>query len=291
MTFDAGTYSLMIYGKVDNTKSDGVIKIKQYHTLHQTSQYGIATKSIGSSKLSKINMDTSNLTDWSFDVAIKQKPYSYYDKATIISKPINTGLPITACNISKNLIIPEGCDADLYVTNDGANYIKANANNKTIKFTGDNNTFRWKLVLYATTSQSPKLKFDPNRQYAISFTLSQSIDYVEYEDYHRCYETPLINANAVTRTFTSSPSLDSFSQWEFARIYMEDEDLQSKIDICIGYDYDDIDTNVTTPKAEWSKGIFFSTIFANLSLEDFSRKSVDYSNYDGDVEYDEYNYP
>ena len=72
---------------------------------------------------------------------------------------------------------------------------------------------------------------------------------------------------------------------------MEDEDLQSKIDICIGYDYDDIDTNVTTPKAEWSKGIFFSTIFANLSLEDFSRKSVDYSNYDGDVEYDEYNYP
>lgn len=291
MTFDAGTYSLMIYGKVDNTKSDGVIKIKQYHTLHQTSQYGIATKSIGSSKLSKINMDTSNLTDWSFDVAIKQKPYSYYDKATIISKPINTGLPITACNISKNLIIPEGCDADLYVTNDGANYIKANANNKTIKFTGDNNTFRWKLVLYATTSQSPKLKFDPNRQYAISFTLSQSIDYVEYEDYHRCYETPLINANAVTRTFTSSPSLNSFSQWEFARIYMEDEDLQSKIDICIGYDYDDIDTNVTTPKAEWSKGIFFSTIFANLSLEDFSRKSVDYSNYDGDVEYDEYNYP
>lgn len=286
--FDAGMYTLMVYGKLENNKKSGIIKIKQYHTYENTSKYGIAAKSLGTSQLSLIHMDTSNLSDWSWDVAIEQKTYTYYDKGILISKPINTVLPVKACNITKNLTIPDGCDAELWVANNGSNYIRVNGN--SVKFKSEGNSFRWKLVFYATAEKTPKLSFDPKRQSAISFTLATNVNYVEYEDYHQCYETPLLNANAITRTFTASPAQDTFSSWEFARVYMEDEELQSKIDICISYAYDNYTTNVETPKNRWND-IFFNTIFANLSLDDFSRDSVDYSNYAGDVEYDEYNFP
>ena len=72
---------------------------------------------------------------------------------------------------------------------------------------------------------------------------------------------------------------------------MEDEDFTSKIDILISYADDDNNTSVSTDKSQWGHNIFFSQIFADLTLEDFSRESVDYDNYTGSVEYDEYNYP
>lgn len=286
--FDAGVYTLMVYGKVEDNQTNGIIKIKQYHTYENTKKYGIAAKSLGSSKLSLIYMDTSSLTDWSWDVQIKQTATSYYDKGILISKPIKTITPIKACNISKNLIIPDGCDAELWVANNGNNFIKVNGNSVT--FNNEGNTFKWKLVFYATASKTPVLKFGYEQQYAISFTLGTTIDYLEYEDYHQCYETPLINANAVTRIYTNSEAKDMFGGWEYARIFMNDEELQSKIDICIAYAYDNYDTHVYNAKKYWGRDIFFNTIFANLSLEDFSQESVDYSNYNGDVEYDEHNF-
>lgn len=286
--FDAGTYTLMIYAKEEDSSQEGVIKLTEYQTLEKASKYGVAATATGTTNLSQIYMDTSDLSDWSWDVAITQKTYTYYDKGELISKAYNTGATIRAINVTKNLIIPEGCAAELWVSNNGRNFHQMKTN--SIKFSDEGNVFQWKLVFYATVSASPKLKFNPTRQFAISFTLATSANYVEYEDYNQCYETPLINANVVTRTFTNSVAKDTFSTWEFARIYMEDEDLQSKIDICISYAYDNYSTHVSTTKAGWGKDIFFNTIFSDLSLDDFTQDSVDYSNYTGDVEYDEHNY-
>ena len=137
---------------------------------------------------------------------------------------------------------------------------------------------------------TPKLKFNQTRQYAISFSLGGTgLSTVEYEDFGRCYETPIFNANSITRNLTRSTTTDTFTEWEFARIFMEDSDLNSKIDILISYAYDDYSTSSSTDKENWKK-IFFSTIFADLTLNDFTQKSINYDNYDGNVEYDEYNY-
>ena len=288
LDFDAGTYSLMVYAKLEAGQAEGTIRIKEYKTLENATQYGISTKCIGGSQLSVINMDTSNLTDRSWDVAIEQKAYQYYDKGILISKPQTVITPIAACNVTRNFIIPNGCDINLYVSNNGGiSWI--NADSGHVKFNSDGSSFRWKLEMYATASATPKLKYNSERQSAISFTLATTASYVEYEDYHRCYETPLLNANAITRTFTATNVSNKFSEWEFARIYMEDEELRSKIDICIGY-ADNAYTNVDTQKANWDPKIFFSTVFSDLQLSDFSRTSVDYDNYDDGVEYDEYNY-
>ena len=288
--FSAGTYSFVIYGHIQTGNSEGAIKLTEYVTRDYKKDYGIATKCIGSSKLSVINMDTNNLTNKSWDLAIEQKPYKYYDTGILISKPIDTSRNITSCKVQRNFKIPNGCKINLFVSNNGGTSW-VNANSQEAHFTGDGYSFRWKLEMISSSVETPILCYNDTWKHAISFTLYESSEYIEYEDYQKCYETPLLNANAITRTYIANGLVTNrFSEWEFARLYMEDPEMKSKIDILISY-ADDVYSNEKENKANWNKQIFFSQIFADLTLADFSRKSVDYDNYDGNVEYDEYNYP
>lgn len=292
--FSAGTYSLVIFGHIQSGNTEGAIKIKEYITGAYKKEYGIATKCIGSSKLSIINMDTTNLTNKSWDVLIEQKPYKYYDSGILISKTIDTSNNIKGCQVNKkhrSFEIPDGCNINLYVSNNGGtSWVNANSGN--ITFNGNGHLFRWKLEMTSNSTHTPKLYYNNTRKYAISFTLVESNQNIEYEDYQRCYETPILNANSITRTYVGNNLIKNrFSEWEFARLFIEDEELQSKIDILISYADDDYDTNVGSTKSNWGNNIFFSQIFADLTLDDFSRESVDYDNYQGNVEYDEYNYP
>lgn len=291
--FDAGTYSLVVCGHIDSKHKEGAIKILEYVTRDYKKDYGIATKCTGGSQLSIINMDINNLTNRSWDILIEQRPYKYYGSGILISKTIDTSANIKACTVgkkNKNFSIPNGCSMKLYVSNNGGTSW-VNADSGTVTFDGEGHSFRWKLEMTSNSTSTPKLYYNNKRKYAISFNLAESATYVPYEDYQKCYETPLLNANAITRTFVGNDLIEHrFSEWEFARLYMEDEELQSKIDILISY-ADNAYTNVNTDKSQWDNNIFFSQVFADLTLNDFSRDSVDYDNYDGSVEYDEYNYP
>lgn len=287
--FDAGTYSLVVYGHIQKGQTEGMIKIKEYITRDYKKEYGIATKCIGSSKPSIINMDMNNLTNKSWDVLIEQKPYKYYNTGILISKSIQSSYKITGCTIRSNMTVPNGCKVNIYVSNNGGSSW-VNANSKEAHFKGNGYNFRWKLEMISNSTQTPILSYNEKWKYAISFKLSEESTYVEYEDFQKCYETPLINANSITRQYTGDMAVaHRFSEWEFARIFMEDEGLKSKIDILISF-AEDAYTSGNTNKSNWSKDIFFSRIFADLTLNDFSRDSVDYDNYNGKVEYDEYNY-
>lgn len=292
LNIEAGTYTIMICPKLDDTKKDGNIKIKQYKVKNDINIYGSNESVYGNYKMSQVYINPKSSRDTSWDVAIKHKTYRYYDSGLLQSKPINTGLTFTTCHITKNISIPKQSSSkyELYVSNDGGtSWQKATEKNDVI-FKSANSSFRWKLEFYTDNMSTPKLKFNPTRQYAINFSLGGTgLSTVEYEDFGRCYETPIFNANSITRNFTRSATANTFTEWEFARIFMEDSDLNSKIDILISYAYDDYSTSVSTDKEYWKK-IFFSTIFADLTLNDFTQKSINYDNYDGNVEYDEYNY-
>lgn len=290
LDLDAGTYTIMICPKLSNPSKNGEIKIIQYKTKKDASTYGMNTNIYGSSKLAKVRFDNLHVYDESWDVAIKHKTYKYYDRGVLISKRINTGVSFIACNIVKNFQIPNNCEMKLFVSNNGgSSWYEAKDNH--VNFKTGNSTFQWKLEMIGNSISTPKLKFNKTRQNAISFSLATTASYVEYEDYGRCFETPLINANHVTRGQTRSTTTNTFTSWEFARVFMEDSELNSKIDILISYADDDYDTNQSTNKDKWNKQIFFSTVFADLNLnDDFIQESIDYDNYDGNVEYDEYNY-
>ena len=289
LDLEAGTYTIMICPKLSKNQKEGEIKIKEFETRHDTNIYGTSASCTGNSQLSVVYMGTSNLTDRSWDIGIKHKTYKYYDTGILQSKPINTGVAFSACNIVKNFVIPKNCSIKLCVSNNGgASWVEAKTNH--VKFRSSNTTFRWRIEMHTNNISTPKLKFNNNRQNAISFSLMTTISYVEYEDYHRCYETPLMNANGITRNFTKSITNNTFTEWEFARVFMEDEELNSKIDILISYAHDNYKQTEKTDKASWGSDIFFTTVFADLTLDDFNQESVDYDNYEGNVEYDEHNY-
>lgn len=289
LDLEAGTYTIMICPKLKNGKKNGEIKIKQYLTKNDAVVYGMNTNVYGSSKLSKVRFDNLHIYDESWDIAIKHKTYKYYDKGVLISKPINTGVNFSACTITKNFIKPKNCDIKLYVSNNGGT-TWVYAKNNSVKFSSGNSSFRWKIEMTSNSISTPKLKFNNTRKNAISFNLATAASYVEYEDYQSCYETPLMNANFITRQQTSSVTENTFTAWEFARIFMEDEELNSKIDILISYAHDNYSTAAGTDKSKWKPDIFFSTVFADLILDDFNQESINYDNYDGNVEYDEHNY-
>lgn len=289
LDLEAGTYTIMICPKLAKDKKEGEIKIKEYDTRRDTNIYGTSASCTGDSHLSTIYMGTSNLTDRSWDIEIKHKTYKYYDTGILESKPINTGVAFSACNIVKNFVIPKNCSIKLFVSNNGGStWIQAKTNHVTFK--SSNTTFRWKMEMHTNNIATPKLKFNNNRQNAINFSLMTTTSYVEYEDYGRCYETPLMNANTITRNYTRSLTENAFTEWEFARLFMQDEELNSKIDILISYAHDNYKQTDKTDKASWGSDIFFTTVFADLTLNDFNQESVDYDNYEGNVEYDEHNY-
>ena len=291
LDLEPGTYTIMLCPKLEDATKDGSIVIKLYKTNDDINLYGTNGQIMGNYTMSNVYIDTTDLQNTSWDIAINHKTYQYYDSGTLISKPVHTGVPFSACHIVKNFSIPSNCDIKLYVSNNGGTTWKL-ANTNHVKFDSVNTSFRWKLEMQSNNISTPKLKFNNTLKNAISFSLATSVDYVEYEDYNKCYETPLLNANNITRGYTKNyRTTGLFSEWEFARIFMEnDEDAKSKIDILLSFADDDYTTNAATKKDAWGPSIFFSTVFADLTLDDFKHESVDYDNYEANVEYDEYNY-
>lgn len=288
---DAGTYTLIAYGTLQEGKKEGYLYVDEYNTHGNLEEYGLGAKCTGSSNLSLFKFKMNELTDRSWNVLIEKRDDKYQISGTITSPTKNIGNNINACGIKKNVKIPNGCNIKLLISNDGgASWVDA-TNTDKIVFSGRDNSFRWKMELYGNENDTPRLIFDKEKKYAIAFELNTETYYVPYEDYQKCYETPLMNANAITRSYLQDYNIQHrFSEWEMARVFMEDTTGNSKIDICISNDDDDY-TLSRQKKENWGTGIFFKQILADLKLSDFNRDSVDYDNYAGSVEYDEHNFP
>ena len=287
---EAGTYTLILYGVLSSKATEGYIKIREFDTHGNFEQYGIAAKSTGASNLSKFTMKAADIKSTTWNALIRQRQASYARSGTIISSPKVSAEPITSCSIQKNLLDAINADAHLFVSNDGGTTWKS-ADKSSVTFSTSNNIFQWKLELTSNDGKgTPILYYKENKKYAIRFGINTALRFVEYEDYQKCFETPLLNANSITRTFVANDLIQHrFSEWEFARVYMLDESLKSKVDICISY-ADDATSGVSTKKPNWDKKIFFNQIFVVILLSDFSTESVDYDNYDALVEFDEHNY-
>lgn len=299
----AGDYSLLLLCRLNKGASEGYVQIKEYHTLNHKDKYGTSTKCIGTAKPSVIYLETNNITSRSWFVDIKKVDHKFNPTGTLISKVQTTNYNISSCKFYRNISIPSGsgCSITFYVSNNGGKtYVTVpNENGASVKFTSTGNSFRWKAVFKGNGTKTPKIYFNSKKGYAVYAKLNTAANVPEYEDYSRCYETPLINANTITRTVVAYNDLaiGHFSEWEFARLFLEDTDIENgtdesrtKIDILFSYAPDEVNTHWNTPKDSWDKRIFFSQVFADLMLKDFSRESVDYDNYEASVEPDEYNY-
>lgn len=295
----AGVYSLLIYGKLKNTKKEGYIKIKEYATS-KASKYGAISRVKGTSNPAKIYIEGNSLVNRSILITLNKYDETYQKNGSLFSKIINTTDNIQECSLTCNSYIPNGCELHLYASNNGGKtYVEVDDNNKVI-FNGTGHELQWRIDFVGQKNATPKILFKKKNGYAIQMSMTTVSNYIGYEDYGRCFSTPVLNANTITRTLVSNEHVENtFSEWEYARIWMEDEDLSSEdgniddnvvTDICIGYEYDNYSIKLESQLKDLENQIFFSQIFANLKPSDFSKTSVDYSNYDEDVEPDELNY-
>lgn len=287
----AGTYSIVILGRLKNKKKNGKITLKQYHKSNVT-KYGGVSKVKGTYNPSKIFIEKKSLQSKTWLVKMERSLTNHNTTGTLVSKTIETNNSIRSCKVTPNFEIPAGCDVSTYVSNNGGRtYIEMKNNTNQVTFTGLGHEFRWRLVFDGTSLVTPKLKFNKSKGFAIKFELFEEENYITYEDYGRCFATPIMNANAITRTLAANEHItNKFEEWEFARLWMEDEDLAATMDICFAYDHNNYTTIVTHKQNQWPSTIFFSQVLANLTVDDFSQESIDYSNYDADVEYDENNF-
>lgn len=288
---EKGTYSLLLYGILKDKKKDGYIKLKEYHTAKAT-QYGALSRVKGTSSPNQIFMEGENLTNKTMYVKFNKIDDVHNTTGTIISKTIDTVDNIISCKLSHYYDIPNGCYVHTYVSNNGGKTYVEQVNNKgTVTFNGVGHELKWRLVFTGSGAKTPKLKFNKKNLYAFKITTTTGKMIAQYEDYDRCFATPLLNANAITRTLASNQNIKNhFSEWEYARLWMEDEDLQADIDICFAYAYDNYTDAVGTSMNNWNNDIFFSQVFSSLNADDFSKNSVDYDNYNAAVEYDELNF-
>lgn len=283
----AGKYSILIYGKIMEGQTEGVIKIREYETNGLTDKYGVSTKCLGSVNPSSIYLETNNITNKSWDCILEKKNDTYFDRGIIISQGVSVGGRIRACSVSKNTEIPNGCNISTYVSNNGGK-TWVNADSGSVTFSGTGNTFKWKFVLESNGETTPRIKFDENKMWAMVFNIGISSEYIEYEDYQQCFETQLIDAERTTAFLLQQPVYKHFAEWEFARIWMDDPNNLSKIDICTSND--ETPTHLGILKKYWPSTMFFNTIFSDLTLNDFEKTSVDYDDYVSPVEYDENNF-
>lgn len=287
----AGTYSILILGRLKNKKKSGKITIKQYNVSNVTN-YGGVSKVKGTYLPAKIFIEKKSLQSKTWLVKMQRSLTNHNTTGTLISKTIETTNSIRSCKVIPNFEIPPGCDVFTYVSNNGGKtYVEMKNNTNKITFPGLGHEFRWRLVFNGTSLTTPKLKFNKSKGYAIKFELYEEGNYITYEDYGRCFSTPIMNANTITKTLAFNDNVrNKFEEWEFCRLWMEDEDLAATMDICFAYDNDNYTTTTAHKQSQWPDTLFFSQVLGNLTVDDFSQQSIDYSNYDADVEYDENNF-
>lgn len=204
--------------------------------------------------------------------------------------------PITSIIASANITTPEKCEYELYADT-GGGYQKLELD-KATAMTGGGVSFKWKLV-FKGDGDTPTLAYDEKKGYAIQFTITKKQPGVgTYNDTNDCITTKTFRAEEILKEYIGDPNFnktnDRFSNYEFARVWGYDYDSINNliIDIAASDETASITYPVTTNGTTTNKTIdtdIFSFIYADLELDDFNTTSVEYSNYDSSVEYDEHN--
>lgn len=194
--------------------------------------------------------------------------------------------------IGKNLTVPtkEGCSYKLYV-NTGGKWQEVTPG-KENKITGGANTFAWKIEFFSKKGKAtPKLVYNSKDKYAIKFILKreklgwntkESQKITADLNKNMCLTSVDIDGDDVLRRYLGDDRLFSqgshFNQHEFARVWATEEENQKLLIDLQGSDYVQTFENSDVQIPLWSFN------YCDLSLEDFAKINVDYTDYSEYIE-------
>lgn len=212
----------------------------------------------------------------------------------------SNGDPITSVKADLgNINVPSGCSFTLYADTGGGwqkvytsstTKKTTKTENKEVTMKGGGLSFKWKLEFKGNGEDTPTLKYDSKKKYAINFTITKKTANISSEagkNYEKNISLTSIpfDGDNILREYIGDPNFDAgndrFSNYEFARIWGNKDDNESLL-----IDISASDKNMTVSGKTFP---VYSLHYCDLTLNDFSNTSVDYSNYDGQLEIDENN--
>lgn len=224
---------------------------------------------------------------------------------TVTLKEDSAPIAKVRTSIGKNEI-PKGCSITIY-GDTGSGFQKLNTDSQEVDqndkddgnetvMKGNRMSFRWKAVLKGNEENAPKIEYDEEKKYAIQFTLVHEAPAVgntsaAFEiDKNMCLTSKPFDGDGILREYLGDPNFDlqdnRFSNFEFARVWAK---KQNNPNLVIDISGSDITETVKDSSNKSHKFSAYSLHYADLTLKDFTKDSVDYSNYDVQMEEDENN--
>lgn len=186
---------------------------------------------------------------------------------------------------------------------------KTLTNGQTTKIVGGTSSFRWRAILKSDGKKSPKIYYNPNKKYAINFAITKQKPQTGAAlgnnnlDDKSVITTQTFYPGDILQKYIGDSNLrtcDKFSNYEWLRVYAENVGkAKAFIDIAASdtrlritqsnNNYSVTETNANSCSPASNEYDIFTMYYADLTLDDFVQDSVDYSNYDNNIEYDEHN--
>lgn len=242
---------------------------------------------------------------WYNDLLIDAEEMNYETKGEVESGTVSwdTGEKIKTIKVVANITEPKGTKVEIRA-NTGGDWFTLENNKKTdVSGKGAGNLFKWSVVMKGKKDSTPVIKYNKKTKKALSFEITKAKPTIgdssalEELDKNLCFTSKVFDANKILRDYIGDPNFavddNKFSNYEFVRLWAEDDDKKSlRVDIA-GSDRNEVlkDVNGNDYLVDNSKVYYpvYSFHFVDLKLEDIPQVSVDYSNYDPNLEYDEHN--
>ncbi|MFZ3130702.1 MAG: hypothetical protein WA125_06260 [Desulfosporosinus sp.] len=195
----------------------------------------------------------------------------------IQSSMIDTTDGIGSIATDMNLNLPVNTLYELHVTNDnGTTWQRMQG--KYLNFPSTGHQFMWRLTLKSNdNSSTPVLSYNNAKQYAIKFSLGLSGGTPETKG--SLVTIPLCGDSILQEAIPLSSTIDKFSHWEWLRMWCSEN-----------YGTINVDIEAVDELASPVENTIWTNIKSGLTLDELYHGSVDYSNYEGSYEEDEYNY-
>lgn len=257
------------------------------------------------------------------NATIKAYVNEFYKEGRIESGEVvwENSEPIASITPYMNSVIPTGCSIELQAN--VGNGWKTLTNEKPTTITGGTSSFKWRAILKGDGKHTPQITYDEDKKYAINFTITKQKPRVgtglqnnELQD-KNVLTTKTFYPGDILRKYIGDDNLNTcnkFSNYEWIRIFAENEgNTSALIDIAASdkrMTINPVNSESECPKNNggvYSSGFcvtttnsdacppdvnqydVFTLYYADLTLADFIQESVDYSNYDNNIEYDEHN--
>ena len=233
---------------------------------------------------------------------------NYYNTGEVISETLTWDIPPEGLERIKSVtpIVDNNItygnktkDSVTLSVDTGGGWVKVTPNEENKINSGGATTFKWKMEFKGDGKSTPKLSYNSKKGYAIKFLITREkpgvgVNYNSAleKNQNMCITSKTFDADNILRDYIGDRNFglthSRFAGYEFARIWADNSRNKNLL----------IDIQASDRNYQYKKGDgtntngtidLWSLHYCDLTLDDFEKISVDYSDYDTELEYDENN--